>query len=115
MLTVDSLKAFGADTEAGLARCMGMKDFYLRMVGLGLKDANFDALQRAMEQGDTKAAFEAAHALKGLVGNLALTPLYAPICEITELLRKADGPVDTGDLMPRILSALAELKAMAAE
>ena len=32
-------------------------------------------------------AFEAAHALKGVLGNLSLTPLYEPVQEITELLR----------------------------
>ena len=28
-----------------------------------------------------------AHALKGVIGNLALTPVYEPIAEMTELLR----------------------------
>ena len=37
-------------------------------------------------------AFEMAHALKGVVGNLALDPIYQPMSELTELLRaKADG------------------------
>ena len=32
-------------------------------------------------------AFESAHALKGMYSNLSLTPLTAPISEMTELLR----------------------------
>ena len=70
-------------------------------------------LEKALSAGDIKAAFEAAHALKGAVGNLSLTPLYDPINEITELLRSASGPVDTGDLLPRIQKAYQELKALA--
>ncbi len=37
--------------------------------------------------------FEAAHALKGVIGKLALAPIYNPLTEMTELLRarkKAD-------------------------
>ena len=40
-----------------------------------------------LKKGDLTAAFEAAHALKGSNGNLALTPIFAPVSEITELLR----------------------------
>ena len=36
---------------------------------------------------DLDAAFEAAHALKGVLGNLGLTPLYEPVAEMTECLR----------------------------
>lgn len=57
-------------------------------------------------------AFEAAHALKGAVGNLALTPLYMPLSGITERLRGAQGPVDVSDLMPVYQDALARLRAM---
>lgn len=113
MLTVDALKAFGADTEAGLARCMGMQDFYLRLVKMELDDKNFAALAEAVANKNWQSAFEAAHALKGAVGNLSLTPLYDPICEITEKLRSVSGDVDTGDLLPRIQKALADLKALA--
>ena len=41
----------------------------------------------ALKTGDLTAAFEAAHALKGSTGNLVLTPIFAPVSEITELLR----------------------------
>ena len=32
MLTIDSLRRFGANTEEGLSRCMDNEDFYLRLV-----------------------------------------------------------------------------------
>lgn len=87
MLTLDKLKSFGADTEDGLARCMNNEEFYLKMVNMGLADERFEALLPVLEKGDKDAAFELAHALKGVLGNLALTPIYEPLSEMTELLR----------------------------
>ena len=90
MMTVEALKNFGANTEEGLSRCMNNEAFYLRMVGMGLGDPNFDRLKTAVEAGDAKEAFEAAHALKGVMGNLSLTPLYVPLSELTEQLQLPD-------------------------
>ena len=84
MLTIETLKSYGANTAEGLARCMNNEAFYLRLVGMGLKDVNFDKLQNAVASGNVKDAFEAAHALKGVLGNLALTPLLDPVSEMTE-------------------------------
>ncbi len=86
-MTIDKLREYGADVEDGLARCMNNEEFYLKMVNLGLSDERFETLSVALSEGDTDKAFEIAHALKGVVGNLALTPIYRPISELTELLR----------------------------
>ena len=87
MLTLDKLKAFGADTDEGLARCMNNEEFYLKMINMGLADERFESLGPVLEKGDKDQAFELAHALKGVLGNLALTPIYEPFSEMTELLR----------------------------
>ncbi len=113
MLTMEKLASFGADTAAGLARCLNNEAFYLRLVNTELGDANFAVLQDALSSGKTQEAFAAAHALKGVLGNLALTPIYEPVAELTELLRNADGQADLGDLPERIRKACAELKALA--
>ena len=41
----------------------------------------------ALEKNDLDAAFTLAHTLKGVYGNLALTPLFEIVNEMTELLR----------------------------
>ena len=87
MITIDRLEKIGADTRKGLQLCMGNEQFYLRMVKIGISDPHFDSLQQHLGEKNLKAAFEDAHALKGVLGNLSLTPLYEPICEITDLLR----------------------------
>ena len=86
-MTIDGLAAYGAKVEEGLQRCMNNEGFYLRLIRMIPGDVNFQKLYDAVAAGDLSAAFEAAHALKGSTGNLALTPIYAPVCEITELLR----------------------------
>ena len=86
-MTIDMLTVYGANTEEGLNRCMNNESFYLRMVKMIPGDGNFQKLYDAIEAGDLDTAFEAAHALKGSTGNLALTPIFAPVSEITELLR----------------------------
>ena len=113
MLTVEALRARGANVDEGLARCFGNEAFYLRMVRMGLEDPNFDRLEAARRAGDAPAAFEAAHALKGSVGNLSLTPLYAPVCAITELLRSRSDMPEFDALYAELTAALAEFRALA--
>ena len=87
MITIEGLKEYGADVEQGLARCMNKEDFYLKLVEKAVKDPAFESLRTAVEADDKEGAFEAAHRLKGALGNLALTPLSEPVYEMVELLR----------------------------
>lgn len=89
-MTIDSLRDFGANTDEGLERCMGMEDFYLEMIELGMADERFELLGRNLQEKDLDEAFENVHALKGVIGNLALGPLFDTICEITEHLRNRE-------------------------
>ena len=83
MLTIDALKKFGANTDEGLSRCMGNEAFYFKLIGKVVDDKNFQALEEAVAPKDLEKGFEAAHSLKGVLGNLALTPIYEPVYEIT--------------------------------
>ena len=90
MITIDSVREYGAAVDEGLARCMNNEAFYLKLVGKVLDDKAFGTLRSAVEAGDKEAAFEAAHQLKGVLGNLALTPMFEPVAEMTELLRAGE-------------------------
>lgn len=87
MLTLDMLENFGVDTKEGLNRCMNNEEFYFRMINLGLSNEYFEILEKALADGKLDEAFEAAHALKGVIGNLALKPIYDPFADMTEKLR----------------------------
>lgn len=89
MLTIDSLRAYGANIEEGLGRCMNMEPFYLRLVGMVKDDVDgsFARLKSAMAERDAAKTFEAAHALKGSTGNVALTPIFKPVCALSDMLK----------------------------
>ena len=101
MITIQALRDFGADVDAGLARCLNKEDFYLKMVNLGLADERFESLKGILKSKDYDAAFGAVHALKGVIANLALTPISEPIEKMTELLR-ARTDTDYSDLCKEI-------------
>ena len=102
-MTIDKLKELGANVDEGLERCMGMEDFYLEMIELGLTDERFEELGKSLDAGNLEEAFEHVHALKGVIGNLALAPLYQTICEITEHLR-AKEDVDYKTLYAKLIA-----------
>ena len=111
MITLDSLRAYGADVDDGLRRCVSNEAFYLRLVGSLKDNTQVQQLRDAIAAGDLNTAFEAAHALKGLFGNLALTPLYQPIQEITELLRRREA-ADYAPLLAEITAQWEKLAAL---
>ena len=90
MITVAELKNNGVDVETGLSRCVGKEDLYLKLVNMGLKDAKFEELGTALKSNNLTQAFELCHALKGVIGNLALTPLYEALSQMTEKLRNKE-------------------------
>ena len=87
MITIEKLQEFGVDTQEGLTRCMNNQAFYFKMLKMGLANDQFEKLESALSANKLDEAFEAAHALKGVLGNLALTPIYKPLAEMTEMLR----------------------------
>ena len=111
MLTIESLRSFGANVDEGLQRCMNNEAFYLQLVGMAIDDQGFEKLSDAVAKHDLDAAFEAAHALKGVLGNLSLTPIYESASEITELLR-ARTEADYSSILEKILSQRDWLRAM---
>lgn len=54
------------------------------------EDGSYQELVEAMNEGDCKKAFHAAHTLKGVCGNLGIAYLGEVAIEICELLRADD-------------------------
>ena len=108
MITIDALKEYGANVDEGLSRCMGNEALYLKLVGTISSEDKFETLKESIESKDLDGAFESAHALKGAVGNLSLTPLYDPLVQITELLRSRED-TDYSELITEIINKKTEL------
>ena len=88
------LEAYGADYETTLERFMGNEQLYLKILNMLFKDENLHKLGEAIGSGDMTSAFEAAHTLKGVAGNLGLTPLYNAVCVLVEPLRAGEQRAD---------------------
>ena len=76
----------GADYEGVTTRLLG-DALIARFVGKFFEDESFAKLGEALAAQDVKAAFMAAHTLKGVCQNLGFDNLYAPSSELTEVLR----------------------------
>ncbi len=114
MITIEKLNAFGADTADGLERCFGNESLYLKLVTTIPDDSTFERLEQKIAAKDLDGAFEAAHALKGVLGNLSLTPLYTLAVEITELLRNRT-QMDYSALLVKFFEKRDELGKLCAE
>lgn len=86
----EKFEAYGGDYPATMERFMGNEALYLRLLDLLFRDESLSRLRTALETGNIKSAFEAAHTLKGAVGNMGLTPLYQAVCAIVEPLRAGE-------------------------
>lgn len=110
MLSIEAMRGWGADVDEALVRCLNNENFYLMLVQKAAGDPNFGRLPEALAAGDLDKAFEAAHALKGVLANLALTPILEPVKEITELLR---GRTET-DYAPLLAEIAAQRESLTA-
>lgn len=81
------LKEAECDVEGALARFLGDEELYEQFYGELLNDEAFGKLGLALEERRLSDAFEYAHTLKGIIGNMGLTPLFETVCDIVEPLR----------------------------
>ncbi|MCR5302324.1 MAG: Hpt domain-containing protein [Lachnospiraceae bacterium] len=114
MITMEKLKMYGANTDEGLARCVNNEALYLKLVGLVPNDENFGKLKEAAHAGDTDKVFEAAHAIKGALGNLSITPLYDKISDITEAAR-SKASANYKEMVDELMEMLDEFRQLTEE
>ena len=79
-------RELGADYEGVTKRLMG-DALVGRFVGKFFEDESFENLRAALAAKDVKAAFMAAHTLKGICQNLGFDNVFAPASALTEVLR----------------------------
>ncbi|MEG2176445.1 MAG: Hpt domain-containing protein [Oscillibacter sp.] len=84
---IEKLTAYGGDMDGAMGRFVDDAALYESCFTVFLADEAFPKLGEALETSDYEKAFEYAHTLKGVTGNMGLTPLYEVICQIVEGLR----------------------------
>lgn len=86
----EELKNLGVDVEEGLERVMDDEPLYETMLGMYIDKVNSNPI--AMEDFDADnldVLIRRVHILKGLTGNLAMTPLFTGYLQMLDLLRTA--------------------------
>ena len=102
MSMVSELQELGADVNDAMQRFMNNASLYERMLGKLPATVNDKPVMEFIEAGDIKTAIENAHTLKGVMGNLSVTPLYKAYTEITNLLRE-DKPHEAKKVLEQCL------------
>ena len=110
-MTLEALESFGCNVKEGLGRCMNNESFYLMLINKFLSTTDLSILDNALKNNDLDTAFKEAHSLKGVCGNLSLTPLYNVLVEMVEHLRVRK-EIDYSPLFNKLSDLFNELKSL---
>lgn len=73
---IDELANYGCDTGGAMERLMNSVALYTKFLGKFLDDKSFSEVKPFIDSEDYEAALKSVHTLKGVSGNLGLTPIY---------------------------------------
>lgn len=92
MSLLDKLESLGVDLQDADKRFNHNTSFYERLLKkFPAQMVNLPVLT-CYNEGDLKAALENAHTIKGMTGNLSITPLYNAYSDAVTLMRANDYP-----------------------
>lgn len=80
----------GFDMDGVKERLGGDQDFFKSLLGMVLESSSYDEMIVAFRERKTQEAFEAAHALKGMTGNMGMQKVYEALVPLVEELRAGD-------------------------
>lgn len=81
------LEDWNCDIHTAMDRFLNNEELFLSCLKTFARDPEFAKLNDAVQTESYEEAFEYAHNLKGVSGNLGLTPLYQSLVTIVESLR----------------------------
>lgn len=90
MSLLDDLKNIGCDIDDGLNRFMQNSSLYEKMLRKFPESLSKVNLEKDFEDHNVENAISEAHTIKGVTGNLSITPLYVSYTEIVKLLREGN-------------------------
>ncbi len=82
-----TLENWNCDIAGAMRRFLNDESLYTMCLSQMMSDENFETLGAALAAGQSDTAFESAHALKGAIANMGVTPLYDQVVLIVEPLR----------------------------
>lgn len=112
MNLLEELEGLGADTKDGISRLMNNEEAYIRIVKKLPASIRGQVVLPLIDSNDIQSAITSAHTIKGVTGNLGITPLYKAYTEIVNLLREGKVPearllyLETVPVQDKILSII---------
>lgn len=92
------LVRLGVDLEAVLDVFCNNEEAYIVCLHKFAADKSYNCMLDAIRNNDVDKAFEAAHSLKGVSGNLGFTELFDEVAIITEVFRNKSMDYDINNL-----------------
>ena len=90
MTLLEELNSLGVNTAEGLSRVMDDSDLYDMMLGMFLDSVQSNPIAPEEFAGELEPVITKVHALKGVAGNLSLTPVFNGYNKTLELLRSGE-------------------------
>lgn len=98
MSMLDELKELDVNVDEALHRFMNKTALYEKMLMKLPGMMQGEKLMETIDAGDINGAIEIAHTLKGVLGNLSITPLFEAYTKIVALLRE-DKPDEAKEIL----------------
>ncbi len=103
MSLLEELKDLGVDVDGGLKRINGNEKLYTKLLGSFTKAIKTYDVQPDFDADGCAEMIEKTHAIKGVSGNLSITPVYESYTKIVDLLRAGnteDAKVIIREILP---------------
>lgn len=103
MSMLDELQEMGVDVDEGLQRFMNNTSLYEKMLRTFPNMIHSSKISLNFDDSECDDLIEKTHALKGVTGNLSLTPLFVSYTKIVDLLRNGkpeEARVELNQMLP---------------
>ena len=107
---IDKLTDYGCKVNESMGRFLNNEDFYGKCFTKYVNDESFEELGKAIKAGDVKAAFGAAHDLKGISANMGITLVYNQVVDIVEDFRVGKIPDNALSVWEGIMAQREKMK-----
>lgn len=87
MQSLEQMKQNGIDVDSAMKRFLNNEQMYREFLKEMIEDPSYENLMQAIQEKQIETAFDEAHRLKGLLGNLSLTGPYEILYDMVETLR----------------------------
>ncbi len=108
---IEELRNWGCDIDGAFERFLNDENLYDECLMMFVEDENIEALKEHINDENQKVPFSIVHTLKGVTGNLGLTPLYESLVILCESLRHNKYDIKSGyyDIVQTNLDTFVEI------